>query len=101
MLRPGPGPVKAGTSPRPAWEADTQAYCPGAATADGAVVPPSRSSGCLTRATTGTSPASETGGSNPPGLAADLQAQAQKPQNEVDNYFKVYPVLQFGLAYRF
>jgi hypothetical protein len=39
-------------------------------------------------------------GTGAPGLDADLKAQAAKSQTDLDK-LKVYPVLSFGLAYRF
>ncbi len=44
---------------------------------------------------------SATGAASDPALASDLQAQADKTQSDVRKYLKVYPVLSFGLAYRF
>jgi hypothetical protein len=44
---------------------------------------------------------SATGAANNPALLADLQAQIDKTRTDVDKYLKVYPVLSFGLAYRF
>lgn len=44
---------------------------------------------------------SATGAAADPTLASDLQAQANKTQSDVDKYAKLYPVLEFGLAYRF
>ncbi len=41
-----------------------------------------------------------TGAASDPALAADLQAQADKTQKDVQK-LKVFPVLQLGLAYRF
>jgi hypothetical protein len=43
---------------------------------------------------------SSTGAAANPGLAADLTAQEKTTQNDLDK-LKVYPVLSFGLAYRF
>jgi len=42
-----------------------------------------------------------TGASNNSQLQADLNAQQQKTQADLDKYAKLYPVLSFGLAYHF
>jgi hypothetical protein len=42
-----------------------------------------------------------TGAAANPALASDLQAQEKKTQKDVDKYAKLYPVVLFGLAYRF
>jgi len=42
-----------------------------------------------------------TGAANNSQLQADLQAQQQKTQDDLDKYAKVYPVLSFGLAFHF
>lgn len=44
---------------------------------------------------------SATGAAADPAFAADLEAQRAQTQSDVDKYLKVYPVLSFGLAYRF
>jgi len=42
-----------------------------------------------------------TGAAGNPTLAADLQAQEDKTNKDVQKYAKVYPVISFGLAYSF
>jgi hypothetical protein len=42
-----------------------------------------------------------TGAANNSQLQADLQAQQQKTQDDLDKYAKLYPVLSFGLAFHF
>lgn len=42
-----------------------------------------------------------TGAGSNPTLAADLQAQENKTEKDVQKYAKIYPVLSFGIAYRF
>jgi hypothetical protein len=42
-----------------------------------------------------------TGAASNPALASDLQALESKTQHDVQKYAKLYPVLQFGLVYRF
>jgi len=42
-----------------------------------------------------------TGAASNPDLASDLQAQSATTQHDVRTYLKVYPVLSFGVGYRF
>ena len=42
-----------------------------------------------------------TGAASGSPLASDLAAQARQTQNDINDYAKVYPVLSFGLGYRF
>ncbi|MEO5799859.1 MAG: hypothetical protein ABIZ70_11060 [Gemmatimonadales bacterium] len=42
-----------------------------------------------------------TGGANSAQLQSDINAQVAKTQKDIDKYAKVYPVLSFGLAFRF
>ncbi len=42
-----------------------------------------------------------TGALADPALAANLQAQVQTTQHDIDRYAKVYPVLSLGLGFRF
>ena len=42
-----------------------------------------------------------TGAATNPALASDLEAQEKDTQHDIDDYTKVYPVLELGLAYRF
>ena len=42
-----------------------------------------------------------TGAASNPQLAADLQAQSAKTQQDVKKYLRVYPLLSLGLGYRF
>jgi len=44
---------------------------------------------------------SATGAAADAGLTSDLQAQIAQTQSDVRKYLKVYPVMSFGLAYRF